>query len=166
MKSRKLIQFVILASLILIWICPALAEDRLAVPYISQLEYRPDGAYTGRNNCGPASLAMVIDAYGQRPAGYEDDHAFVHLLRYQMTGVVDDPFNNGYTNFTHMRDTLDQYYAALGWSNVGDMQDLEYTVMVERTPVIAFVGAAQFLPRQYPFSWATYHFVVVTGMCG
>jgi hypothetical protein len=163
MKTRKLIQFAVLLSLVFIWICPAQAEDRLPVPFISQLEYRPDGAYTGRNNCGPASLAMGIDAYGQRPAGYEDDHAFVHLLRYQMTGVADDPFNNGYSNFTQMRNGLDQYYAGLGWSNVGDMQDLEYTVVVERTPVIVFVDATQFLPRQYPLSWATYHFVVVTG---
>ena len=163
MKSRKSILFVMLVSLVLIWICPALAEDRLAVPHISQLEYRPDGAYTGRNNCGPATLAMGIDAYGLRPAGYEDDHAFVHLLRYQMTGVADDPFNNGYTYFNQMRNVLDGYYAGLGWSDVGDIQDLEYTVVVERTPVIAFVDATQFLPRQYPLSWATNHFVVVTG---
>jgi hypothetical protein len=163
MKSRKSILLVMLVSLVLIWICPALAEDRLAVPHISQLEYRPDGAYTGRNNCGPATLAMGIDAYGLRPAGDEDDHAFVHLLRYQMTGVADDPFNNGYTNFAQMRTVLDGYYAGLGWSNVGDMQDLEYTVVVERTPVIAFVDATHFLPRQYPLSWATNHFVVVTG---
>ncbi|MBN2534582.1 MAG: C39 family peptidase [Spirochaetales bacterium] len=139
--------------------------EKLDVPFISQLEPNPtNGGYDGRANCGPASLAMCIDAYGKRPSGYENDHDFVHRVRYQMTGVADNPANNPYTTIPQMQDALSGYYQELLPSTFHtSLSEVKNKVMVEGKPVIAFVYAPGLLPRQYPVDWATNHFIVVTG---
>ena len=134
----------------------------LNVPFISQLEYTPNGLYNGRNNCGPASLAMCIDAYGKRPAGYSDNHEFVHLVRYQMTGVPDDPYNNGYTDLTQMRIASANFYS-MSSVELFSLTDVKNKVTQERKPVIVYLDASKLLPRQYAESWATDHIIVVTG---
>ena len=73
----------------------------LPVPYISQLFFQDkctcdcqggtcpthcrSTSLNGHNNCGPASVAMIVEANGRRPAGVSDQ-AFVAQLRQTMTG--------------------------------------------------------------------------------
>jgi virginiamycin B lyase len=137
--------------------------EKLTVPFISQLENNPNGGYDGRNNCGPAALAMCIDAYGKRPAGYENDHEFVHQVRWQMTGVLDNPANNPYTTIPQMEQALIGYYQNFPRTYLTDLNEVKNKVMTEKKPVIAYVYAPGLLPRQYPVDWATDHFIVVTG---
>lgn len=77
----------------------AQAPTSLPVPYISQIADKPEcePSRSTFNNCGPASLAMLIDANGRRPAGL-DDAAFVDAVREGMTG---EPFHcrQGMTSF-------------------------------------------------------------------
>ncbi len=80
----------------------------LPVPYISQLFFQDkctcdcqggtcpthcrSTSLNGHNNCGPASVAMIVEANGRRPAGVSDQ-AFVAQLRQTMTGRADGPCN-------------------------------------------------------------------------
>lgn len=77
----------------------AQAPARLPVPYISQIADKPEcePSRATFSNCGPASLAMLIEANGRRPAGL-DDAAFVDAVREGMTG---EPFHchQGMTSF-------------------------------------------------------------------
>jgi hypothetical protein len=72
----------------------------LPVPYVSQMyrQEKCDGSVTvnGRMNCGPASLAMIIEANGKRPSGLGGQQ-FVAQVRKDMTGVADDKCQRGTT---------------------------------------------------------------------
>jgi hypothetical protein len=142
-------------------------SEMLDVPFITQLEYNPiKGIVDGRANCGPASLAMCIDAYGERPAGYEDDHSFVHLIRFQMTGIADDPANNPFLFTSDMEHALTDYPELPGTS-LSSLGEVKNKVMIEKKPVIILVNALKLSPAQYPASWIDPdrpgHFIVVRG---
>lgn len=80
----------------------------LPVPYITQLFFQDKctcgcqngtcpahclgRSLNGHNNCGPASVAMIIEANGRRPSGVSDQ-AFVAGLRQTMTGEPDGVCN-------------------------------------------------------------------------
>lgn len=71
----------------------------LPVPFIGQLyTYSECNNRTfGVNNCGPASLAMILDANGKRAAG-RSNKEFVDFVRTQMTGD-DFACDQGYTDW-------------------------------------------------------------------
>jgi len=79
--------------LCLAWLCGPAAQAKpgstgrsvvatpiLDVPFISQREESCGKGCNGMNNCLPASLAMVLKAYGCQPPG-GDELAFVHKMR-------------------------------------------------------------------------------------
>ncbi len=113
---------------------PVSAATLLTIPYISQYT----GATTQNNDCGPASVAMVLDAYGKRPAG-RSNRQFVEDLR-RITGV------SGNTNFVH----LERAIAAYGLSSerisnqIAPQPDAQMQIMrnaiAQGRPVIALVN--------------------------
>jgi len=87
----------------------------LNVPFMTQMEYNPLTYGTdGRNNCGPASVAMVLAAYGKKDVA--DNFQFIHKLRYLMTGFPDSPNfadqSRHMVNFPSTPTTTDSYYSA------------------------------------------------------
>ena len=126
-------------------------------------EYR-DLPFTGRNNCGPASLAMCLAAYGPNsPTG--DYRVWIHQLRFQMTGETDRA-GQGYV-------TLEQMTAAANLNGIGPVESVTRVYdetegliakIRQRKPVIALVDSTQLKDRCYDLDWAGDHFLVVTGI--
>jgi len=143
------------------------AAARLPVPYLTQWEMRYDCStppvltYNGDENCGPASMAMAVQADGKRESGLTDI-AWVHTMRKRMTGYDDNGGCETVTSLPQMQ-TACSYYG-LPCSRVQGEYALKRTVNLG-FPFIAYVDSTRLLPRQYPEWMDGWHFIVVTGVC-
>lgn len=131
----------------------------LPVPYIPQIfnQSRCDCAcagpacptncqrtnFNGHNNCGPAAVAMIVDANGRRPPGLID-RDFVAQLRRTMTGDEDGPCNPP-TDWSE----IDKGAAAFGLCARAHAMDIgAIEVMTTHClPVIALVSTS---PSSFP----------------
>ncbi len=141
----------------------------LPVPYVSQMYWqsRCGGGMSinGRNNCAPASLAMVIEANGVRPAGLAD-RDFVARVREDMTGIPDQVCQD-YTNW----DQLDHGAAAYGLQCPSDttatsLDDMKIWNDV-CIPVIALIDPTDPSARSWvdnPDLHLGDHFIVIVGV--
>ncbi len=85
------------ALLALAVVAPALAAGPLTIRYISQYT----GLTTQNVDCGPAAVAMILDAYGKRPAGWTDKQ-FVADIRAKTGGT-------GTTGFAQLERAIAAY---------------------------------------------------------
>jgi len=135
----------------------------LPVPFIGQgYCYRacPRDWWNGHNNCGPASLAMVVEANGRRPAGLSN-LKFVAQARERMTDQPDRCSNPPTT-----RADLDRGAARYGLCQRPEAWSLEEirALTDQCLPVIAFVEPAR-LPLRNPGWFGTLdHILVITGV--
>jgi hypothetical protein len=122
-------------------------------------EFTLTALFPGCNNCGPASLAMCIDAYGKRPAGYENNSAFVNKVREQMGAPT-----GAFTTPEQMESALNIWYPELPGTFLYSLNDIEDTVMTKREPVIILVDALKLCPPPTSSTLDVLgHFIVVRG---
>lgn len=141
----------------------------LPVPYVSQMyvQERQDGAVTlnGRNNCGPASLAMVIEANGGRPAGLNGQQ-FVAQIRQDMTGVPDRK-GQGFTSWEQVDHGASLHGLICPNSTSATSINLIRTWTDQCTPVIALIAAGDASVQTWidnPESNKGDHFIVIVGV--
>jgi uncharacterized protein YvpB len=140
---------------------PSLATTpalRLVVPFIHQYFNDPTSA-----DCGPASLAMVLDAYGKRPASMKgDDPAFLKAVR----GATKKPDVHAYTGFGDLTTALDDPLFRTPYTVIPkgtDPQVREQNLqrikeaVGQRKPVVMLINSNT-LGRSYGGHW-----IVVTG---
>lgn len=125
------------------------------VPYISQLDPLTG---SGGNNCGPASLAMLLAHEGVIAPTYG---AMLHVADIVRDGLDDGRGQTGgYTTWQQLMG----YAEALGqqWRWIGDWRAL-YAALAEGQPAIVLLSNWLLLPRQYPInaSFNAHHFVVL-----
>ena len=164
------------------------APAPLPVPHISQIypqSFCPcacDGARcpeaclrtshpNGHNNCGPASVAMIVDANGRRPPGLTDQ-AFVAQLRQTMTDQPDGPCNPT-TDWSQ----LDAGARAFGLCLRGRATDGAERIFAMNAQCIPVIGLVATSPAHFPgLDNASFHknaagrfgdhFVVILGQSG
>jgi uncharacterized protein YvpB len=134
---------------------------RLKIPFIHQYFNDPTSA-----DCGPASLAMVLDAYGKRPAAMQgNDKAFLKAIR-DATGKPDV---HAYTGFDDLTQVLKDPTFQITYTVIPkgtDIQTRELNLQLikdavaQRKPVVMFINSNT-LKRGYGGHW-----VVVTGFSG
>jgi hypothetical protein len=134
----------------------AAAPLRLNVPFLSQYQ----GQSSQNVDCGPTSVAMIVQFRGLRPAGLSNA-TFVTQVR-SRTGVGN---NTSDTGFWHLESSLGSY--GLSWSEISQylspapdtqIQTMRAAISAGR-PVIALVHGAD-LGRGAAYGD---HWVVVTG---
>ncbi|MEO8084565.1 MAG: C39 family peptidase [Ardenticatenales bacterium] len=126
--------------------------------------------FNGHNNCGPAAMAMLVEANGRRPPALAD-RDFVAQLRQAMTGQQDGPCNPP-TDWPE----IDKGAAAFGLCARDHAKDIgAIQAMTERClPVIALVSTS---PHSFPGldnpefhrdQSGTFHdhFIVIVGFSG
>jgi murein DD-endopeptidase MepM/ murein hydrolase activator NlpD len=131
---------------------------RLTVPFIHQYFNDPTSA-----DCGPASLAMVLDAYSKRPVSMKgNDKAFLKAVR-DATGKPDVHAYTGVDDLTQaLRDPMFQIpYTVIpkGTNPLTREQNLQLIkdAVAQRKPVVMLIDSNT-LGRGYNGHW-----VVVTG---
>lgn len=138
------------------------AHAQLNVPLINQIycQHKCDGvlANQGRNNCGPASLAMIAEANGKtRPPGKTANQAYVRHVKTLYRG--DDC--NG-SNRTEMDNGAKSLGLCLG-TEAMDTDEIIPIVENSCTPAMAFVKAQAMPWKKHKGSYGTIdHIVVVT----
>lgn len=126
------------------------ANPALSVPYIDQYQNKN----TRKNDCGPASVAMVVQYHGKRPPNLTNDAQFIVDIRSKMgkTGNVSTGSND-------RRKALQAYGIAstiLTSASTNPLQDIK-NALAQGKPVIARVNGRD-LGRGYDG-----HAIVVTG---
>jgi hypothetical protein len=146
----------------------------LPLPYISQGYWqlgcsngqpRTTPNWNGRNNCGPASLAMIGQANGKRP-GPMTNKGFVAQIRAGISGL-DQP-----CNALLGRGAMDAGARNLGLCSMGSRDEAWSTAAVEALtqaclPVLVFVKSDQIAWPHHP-GWyqGSEHIMLVTGFSG
>lgn len=135
-------------SLLVLPALPAHAAAPLDIRYISQYT----GIATQNVDCGPASVAMILDAYGKRPNGWSNAQ-FVQDIRAKTGG-------SGDTGFGQLERALSAY--GLNFAEIPNatapQPDAQMQAMQQATaqgkPVIALVhGATLGRGQQYGDHW-------------
>lgn len=118
------------------------------IPYIQQYNPANPSDREWYLNCGPASVAMLVDFFGKRPSGIENSSALVKDARSRM-GVI------GLTSHQDLTRALNQYGLSTTYISTSDqMKD----ALDQGRPVIALINSAV-LKRYYG-----YHWIVIRGM--
>jgi uncharacterized protein YvpB len=156
---------------------PVVAPTILDVPFISQREDNC-GLCGGMENCGPASLAMVLQAYSCAPTAPSPTE-LVHTMRELMTGAKNQCGQGG-TDFDQMAAAISKLSAPLPdeCSKLGvtelplrptqlkeDLQAILEQVK-NGVPVIVAVNGKLLSPKQTTdtaFDQDARHLLVVTG---
>ncbi len=134
-----------------------------SVPYISQgycYNWCPRHNWNGHNNCGPASLAMVVDANGRRPNGLTNRDFVAHAREY----MADEP--DRCSNPPTTRADLDRGSARYGLCHRGEAWSLAAirALTDQCLPVIVFVEPTM-LPLSQPGWFGRLdHIMVVTNV--
>lgn len=130
---------------------------RIYIPYRTQF----DGSWHEGGNCGPASLAMILDYYGH---GVE-----THALRESINRMSGDWGRDSGTSWTHLRRAAESFgLATYGMTNEHNqmrqwtMDDLLAETR-EGRPVIVLVHYRS-LPGHETAGWYGDHYVVFLGM--
>ena len=114
---------------------------RAAAPLEIQLISQYTGLATQNYDCGPAAVAMILAAYGKRPAGWTDKQ-LVQDARAKAGGT-------GTTGFAQLERALAAY--GLGYAEIpntlapqpdAQMQAIKSAVAQQRKPVIALLHGA------------------------
>lgn len=122
---------------------------RLAVPFIHQYFADPKA-----NDCGPASLAMVIEAYNKRPAEYVGkDKEFLKDIR----DKTSKPNFSDYTDFDDLKSVLDHEKYQLKYEVIdrtnSTLQQIKDAIK-HRKPVITLINSNDpALNRNYGGHW-------------
>lgn len=149
-----LILTALLAPLLPVQPVAAAEEIRLSVPYIDQFT-----SAKRSNDCGPASIGMVIAAYGKRPLSMvNDDTAYLNYVRSLMQNYDD---NTGDVDRERALNAVGLPFTKIPKpTNASDMapfQAIEQALQ-QRKPIVMRV-ATQVLGRTYPS-----HAIVVVGI--
>lgn len=128
---------------------PTYSVARLDVPFISQIQKSCGKGYHGAANCGPASLAMVIDYFGIRPLQFPEDLDFVHQVRFDMT-LVPNACGQPYIEVSAIERSLKVY--GLAYERPSTLAEtLEY--VAQGAPSIVAVKGLKLQPPQTPAGW-------------
>ncbi len=128
---------------------------RLAVPFIHQYsDQYINPFYT--QNCGPASVAMIIEAYGKRPVTFTDDAKFIKDIRDKTT--VPGNENTGFKDLIQVLSHEMYQLPTTIISGPAPLQQIKDS-LAQRKPVIALVNSNhEIMSRAYGGHW-----LVVTG---